>query len=77
MQDLNPLEDIIDKDEEKRIWTEVGKIDGVHEYLRLMMSRDLKLHFSTKKENQDIVRGAFYRTEYISNLLKKYALDSK
>ncbi len=77
MEDLNPLEDIIDKDEEKKIFTELNKIEGLHEYLRCLMSRDLKLHFSCKKEQQDIVRGAYHRTEYLINLMKKYSSVDK
>lgn len=76
-KDLNPIEDIIDKQDEARIFSEMAKIDGLHEYLRLLMSRDLKFHFSTKKEDQDLTRGAFYRTEWLSKKIKANSLDNK
>lgn len=77
-EDLNPKTDEIDKDDEARIWKEISKIDGVAEYFRFMMSRDMKLHFMAPKEQQDLVRGAFYRTEYFSKLMKKNSvLDKK
>lgn len=68
MNEINPLEEIIDKDEEARIWLEIQKIDGMNEYLRALLARDMRLHFAAKKEDQDLIRGAYFRTEY---LLKK------
>lgn len=70
-QDLNPKEDEIDKTAEARIWDEISAIDGASEYFREMLSLDMKRHFLCPKEQQDIVRGAFYRTEYFSKMLKK------
>lgn len=69
--DLNPKEDELDKEEESRIWKEISKIDGASEYFRNLMSRDMKFHFVSAKEQQDLIRGGFYRTEYFSNQLKK------
>lgn len=69
--DLDPKEDEVDKQDEIRIWQEIGKIDGASEYFRTLMSRDMKLHFVCPKEQQDLVRGGFYRTEYFANQLKK------
>lgn len=69
--DLIPTEDDLDKKEEARIWAEISQIEGVSEYLRQMKSRDMKLHFSCPKDQQDMVHGAFYRTEYFLNMLKK------
>lgn len=76
-KDLNPIEDIIDKGEETRIFSEMAKIEGLHEYLRAVMARDMKFHFNTKKEDQDLTRGAFYRTEWFSKKIKSNSLDNK
>ncbi len=78
MEDLNPLEEIIDKDEEARILRELYMIDGLHEYLRTLLARDIRLHFTCPKEQQDLVRGAYFRTEYLAKLIKKQSLvDNK
>lgn len=77
INELNPLEEV-DKKEEQRIFTELNKIDGLSEYLRTVMSRDLRLHFSCPKDQQDLVRGGYYRTENFMKLMRKYSLvDNK
>lgn len=73
LNNLSPLEDVIDREEERRIYVELNKIDGLHEYLKAIMSRDLRLHFSCNKEQQDLVRGGYFRIEYLAKLLKKYS----
>lgn len=70
MIEINPLEDIIDKDEEARIWTEIQKIDGMSEYLRALLARDMRMHFNAKNEEQDLIRGAYFRTEYFLKKLR-------
>ena len=77
MDELNPIEDIIEKEEETRIFTELAKIDGLHEYLRALMSRDIKFHFVCKPEQQDLTRGAYFRTEWLSKKVKQHSLDNK
>jgi hypothetical protein len=76
-QNINPIEDIVDKEDEKRIFSELAKIDGLHEYLRALMARDMRFHFNCKKEEQDLTRGAFYRTEWLSKKIKGENLTIK
>lgn len=70
---INPLEDLIDVDDEKRIFTELSQIDGLQEYLRALLAKDMRQHFTCEKQHQDMVRGAYFRTEYISKKIKKYS----
>lgn len=67
---INPIEEIIDKDDEKRIFIEISKIDGIHEYLRALLAKDIRQHFTCEKEQQDLVRGAYFRTEYFAKRIK-------
>lgn len=67
---INPIEDIIDKEEEDRIFKEIGAIDGISEYLRCLLARDMRLHFNSGKESQDTIKGAFHRTEWFLKKLK-------
>lgn len=71
---VNPIEDVIDKDEEARIMKELSKIDGLQEYLRAVMARDMRNHFESRKEDQDIIRGGFFRTQHFAKLIKKNSL---
>lgn len=73
LKELDPINDIIDTDEEARIFSEMAKIEGLSEYLRLVMSRDIKLHFNTPTNQQDLVKGGFYRTK---DFAKKLAVAS-
>lgn len=77
MEDINPIDDVIDKDEERLILVELSKIDGLQEYLRSIMARDMRLHFTCPKEQQDLTRGAYFRTEWLSKKIKEHSLDSK
>ena len=70
-KDLEPTEKDFEKVEETRIMSELAKIDGLHEYLRAVMARDMRLHFTSPKEQQDLIRGAFFRTEYFSKRISK------
>lgn len=74
LEHLQPIGNSIDKDEEARIWSEISKIDGISEYLRSVMSSDLKLHFSCAKTEQDIVRGGYFRVQHFLKLLKQNSL---
>lgn len=68
--EINPIEEIIEKEDEIRIFNELSKIDGLHEYLRTLMARDMRLHFTCPKTEQDLIRGSFYRTEWLSKKIK-------
>lgn len=69
--DINPIDEIFDKELEARVMKELAKVEELQEYLRMVMARDLRQHFTVKKEQQDIVRGAFYRTQHFSKLIAK------
>lgn len=75
MENINPIEEIINKDEEKLILVELSKIDGLQEYLRALMARDMRFHFASKKEEQDLIRGAYFRTEYLAKKIKSVNVD--
>lgn len=74
---INPIEEIISKEEEAIILREMGKIEGVQEYFRALMARDMRLHFTCPKDQQDLTRGAYFRTEWLGKQIAKYSLDSK
>ncbi len=71
LEQLNPIEDVVIKEDEKRIFAEIAKIDGISELFRAYMSRDIKVHFNAQKDQQDLARGAFYRMEYLLNRITK------
>jgi len=76
-EDLYPTENLVEKEQEDLICKELSKIDGLHEYFRALMNRDMKLHFTCTKDQQDLARGAFYRMEYLSKKIKAQSLDKK
>jgi hypothetical protein len=73
-ENLNPITDIIDHEEEARIFSEIAKIDGVAKYFRSLMAQDMRLHFETDKNSQDLIRGAYFRTKHFAKLLKTNSL---
>lgn len=77
MEEIEVIDIAIDKDEEKRIFTDLGKIDGLQQYLSLLMGRDIRLHFNCPKDQQDLARGAYYRMEWLSKKIRQHSLDNK
>jgi len=77
MEEINPIEEVINKDEEKLILTEMAKIEGLQEYLRALMARDMRLHFTCQTEQQDLVRGAYFRTEWLGKQIAKHSVVDK
>lgn len=78
METINPIEEVIDKNEEKLILIEIGKIEGIQEYLRAILARDMRNHFTCPKEQQDLVRGAYYRTEWLMKKISQHSqVDNK
>lgn len=71
LKELNPLEDSIDPMFEAQIFSEMSKIEGIAEYFRLCMSRDVALHFNTQADQQDIVKGSYFRIKDFAKKLKK------
>lgn len=76
-EEINPIEEVLNKKDEEVILTELSKIDGLQEYLRALLARDMRLHFTCPKEQQDLVRGAYYRTEYLMKKISKNSLVDK
>lgn len=72
-EEINPIEDVINKEDEKVILTELSKIDGLQEYFRALLARDMRLHFTCPKDQQDLVRGAYFRTEYLVKKIKEHS----
>ncbi|MFW9881114.1 MAG: hypothetical protein ACFFG0_49255 [Candidatus Thorarchaeota archaeon] len=75
MEEINPIEELVNKEEEKLILQELSKIEGLQEWLRAIMARDMRFHFTCSKEQQDLARGAYYRTEWLSK--KIASIDKK
>jgi GTP1/Obg family GTP-binding protein len=70
--DIGKITEIaIDNEAFKECLSDVSKIDDFRDYLRETMAMDIKRFFNTPKEQQDLVKGAFYRTQYLYQLLKK------
>lgn len=66
----------MEKEEQEIIFKEMAKIDGIQELFKSLMDKDIKLHFNCKPEEQDLVRGSYYRTEYLLKKVKAYSLDN-
>jgi hypothetical protein len=77
MENINPIEEVINKEEEKVILTELSKIEGLQDYLRALLARDMRLHFTCPKEQQDLVRGAYFRTEWLAKKIAKHSVVDK
>lgn len=75
-EELDTLDNVIDKKEESRIFDAISNIDGIKEYFKKTLSSDIKRHFTCTKEQQDIVEGAYSRTMYFYKLILK-ALSEK
>lgn len=71
--DTTPLS----KDEEYVMFKEMGKIEGLSEYMADTMSRDIKRAFGSDPRVQEQVRGAYSRTLYFRSLMNRKSPDSE
>lgn len=61
-----PVDAVIDEDDEKRIFKELGHIDGLQEYLRLTMARDKDRYFQSQPGLQMMqIQGAYMRMAWL------------
>lgn len=67
----NPFEISMDKERFRDVLNDVEEVDGFKDYLRETMMLDMKRYFLAPKEQQDSIRGAFNRTQYLLNVLIK------
>lgn len=76
-QEINPIEEVIDKAEEELIFRELAKIEGLQEYLRAVMARDMRMYFNSQTpKEQDMVKGAYFRTEWFKKKIATYSIDN-
>jgi hypothetical protein len=60
----------IEKIGNPELYSDMAKIDGLHEFFRETMINDIKRYFAAQTDRErDIIRGAFSRTNYLKNLL--------
>lgn len=72
-EDLGDLfENDLTTEQEWAIFKDLAKIDGIERFLRDIMVKDMRRHFaSTTEKDRDMIRGAFYRTQYFRNNIMK------
>lgn len=65
--EIGNIEDInLTKEGEDTILADLAGIDGILDYLRDTMSKDIKRYFAAQTEKErDIIRGAFARVAYL------------
>lgn len=76
MEEINILDNVIDKAEEKLIFTELAKIEGIQDYLKAVMANDIKRHFVSPKEQQDYIHGGYDRLmQFLIKIQKSSSID--
>ena len=61
-----------DRDEEDRIFSILATVEGLQDYLRRTLSKDMSRHFKAQSPIQGMeIRGAFKRTAYWRKKLKQ------
>lgn len=74
--DLGTLSGIgVDNKEFIEALTEVSNVDDFRDYLVETMACDIKRFFFASPESQERIKGAYQRTKYLYDLLKKISGD--
>lgn len=79
IQTVGPLfaDERISREEEFVIFEQMNKIEGLDDYLRNTMSKDVKRYFQASSEKErEQVRGAYARALYFRGLLHKKTLEA-
>lgn len=77
---LGPLftNERLTKQDEFAVFNKMAEIEGINEYFRDTMSRDLKRFFAAADQRQqDQIRGAHLRVLYFMSLLNRKDVDDK
>ncbi len=61
----------IDDKFETTLFKDLSNVEGFQIYLRSTAARDMQRHFGTAPDQQGLVHGAFGRTLYLANRIKK------
>jgi len=75
LMDVLKIEDLnigVDNTKYKDMFKEINEVDEFKYYLKEAMELDVKRYFTASKEQQDLIKGAFYRTQYLYNLIVKF-----
>lgn len=77
MEDINILDNIIDKQEEKLIFVELAKIEGIQDYLKAVMAADIKRYFVANKEQHEYIKGGYDRLmQFLMKIQKSSMVDN-
>lgn len=58
--------------EEIHIFSDLAKVDGIREYLKATMAKDMQRYFAAPdQKSRDVIQGAFARTSYLRGKLKE------
>ena len=72
LKELTDFDDI-DPKIEAQIFKDLATVDGLQEYLSQTLAQDLKRYFQSPPGAQLLVKGAFNRTLYLKNKIKKHS----
>lgn len=65
--------DEADKEFEERLFVELGNVDGIDQYLRETMAKDvLRYYQAQSEERRQRIKGTFARTAYFRRKIQKY-----
>lgn len=65
----DPTEYTIEKKQEEAFFNDLSRVDGVREFLKATMAKDMQRDFGATPDQRQIIRGAFARTAYIKSRL--------
>ncbi len=73
LQDLGNIEDnALSQEQEILVFKGLSQVEGLQEFLRDTMVKDLRRYFIAQNDKErEMIRGAFLRTEYFRNGIKK------
>ena len=76
--ELDVLDGGFSKEEESLLYKELGKVEGIQQYLKSTLAQDIKRYFLSPKESQEFIKGQYNRTRYIyDKILKSIELTNK
>jgi hypothetical protein len=58
------MDNKIDEADEQELYDKLAKVDGIIEYLKKTMAKDIQRYFSYTPEQQPMIRGSYLRTEH-------------
>lgn len=78
LKELELMDNKIDKEDERLMFVDLFKVEGLQTYLKALMAADIKRYFTATPEQQERIKGNYDRAmQFLIKIQKAAPIDNK